>query len=127
MMTRPIAKIIVAGGRDFNDYQLLEYTINHMTSNLIKTHTITIVSGGARGADSLGITYVERNASEYIDLCIMNADWVKHGKSAGYIRNQQMADIATHCIVFWDGKSKGTKHMIDTATKLNIPIHTIYY
>ena len=47
----------------------------------------------------------------------MPAKWDKHGNSAGMIRNSQMADYADGLIALWDGESRGTKNMIETASK----------
>lgn len=116
--------IIIAGGRDFDDYDTLITECDFMLSRLSKTHRIIIVSGGARGADTLALNYA--NDRGY-DVQIMLADWDAHGKSAGYIRNAEMAAVATHCFAFWDHQSKGTKHMIDTARKLNLPVHVVKY
>lgn len=119
---RPEVKIIIAGGREFTNYGLLERVCNHMLSVIKETSKVTIVSGGARGVDKMG----ERYAQEHdIDLIVMNADWEKHGKSAGYKRNQEMANISTHLIAFWDGKSRGTKHMIDIAKRDGLKSHVV--
>ncbi len=55
------------------------------------------------------------------------ADWEKFGKKAGYIRNEEMAKYSDSCIVFWDGKSKGTKHMIELAKKYNLNLKIVKY
>lgn len=108
-------KTIVAGSRTFNDYELLE--------NTLKEHEITeIVSGTARGADSLGEDYgIKYN----IPIVKFPPNWDKYGKSAGYIRNLEMARYAEACIVFWDGKSKGSLNMIKLATKNNLHLTII--
>lgn len=82
----------------------------------------TVVSGTAKGADKLGENWAELNN---IPLEKYPADWNKFGKSAGYKRNTEMANNAEALIALWDGKSRGTKHMIDIATtkKLQIYIH----
>lgn len=59
------------------------------------------------------------------DNIVMNANWEKHGKSAGYKRNQEMANVSTHLIAFWDGKSRGTKHMIDIAKRDGLKSHFV--
>lgn len=117
-------KLIIAGGRDFNDYALLESKCNHMLSILSKDNSITIISGGAKGADSLGEQYARAAGFGSI---IMNAKWDEFGKSAGYIRNTEMAKAATHCICFWDGKSRGTGHMINIAKEHNLKLCVITY
>lgn len=50
------------------------------------------------------------------------ADWDLHGRSAGYIRNEQMAEYADGLIAFWDGSSRGTRHMINTAKKAGLHV-----
>lgn len=114
-------KVIIAGSRDFNDYQLLEKLADMYFQNY-SPGQIEIVSGGARGADCLGERYAQARG---MALRVMPADWNTHGKSAGYRRNEEMAKYATHCIVFWDGESRGTKHMIDLATKYNLVLRVV--
>lgn len=123
-MGKPEAFVIIAGGRDFDDYELLRDKCDFKLSALDRTHLITIISGGARGADKLAQRYArERN---YV-LKIMNADWDTHGKSAGYVRNQEMSDCAQYLIAFWDKRSRGTKHMIDIATKARRGVYVVNY
>lgn len=120
--TMPEVKVIIAGGREFTDYAVLKNVCDHMLSNVKDNSKLTIVSGGARGVDKMG----ERYAVEHgINLVVMNADWETHGKSAGYKRNQEMADVSTHLIAFWDGKSRGTKHMIDIAKRDGLKSHLV--
>lgn len=124
MEDRPIYKIIIAGGRDFMDYNLLKEKVNKILQEKKVTHKIVIISGCARGADTLGLRYASENA---FDVEEYPADWNKYGKKAGYVRNVEMAENADALIAFWDGKSKGTKHMIDIATERNLPIRVIRY
>lgn len=124
MEDRPIYKIIIAGGRDFMDYNLLKEKTNKILQEKKVTHKIVIISGCARGADTLGLRYASENA---FDVEEYPADWDKYGKKAGYVRNVEMAENADALIAFWDGKSKGTKHMIDIATERNLPTRVIKY
>lgn len=124
MEDRPIYKIIIAGGRDFMDYNLLKEKVNKILQEKRVTHKIVIISGCARGADTLGVRYASENI---FDVDKYPADWDKYGKKAGYMRNVEMAENADALIAFWDGKSKGTKHMIDIATERNLPIRVIRY
>lgn len=124
MEDRPIYKTIIAGGRDFMDYNLLKEKTNKILQEKKVTHKIVIISGCARGADTLGLRYASENA---FDVEEYPADWDKYGKKAGYVRNVEMAENADSLIAFWDGKSKGTKHMIDIATERNLPIRVIRY
>lgn len=121
---KPIFRIIIAGGRDFNDYNLLKEKVDNLISEKRKTHQIYIVSGKARGADSLGEKYANENG---LNIMEFPADWDKHGKSAGYKRNVEMAENADALIAFWDGDSRGTKHMVDIAKEKNLPTRIIRY
>jgi hypothetical protein len=116
-------KIIVAGSRGFGDYNLLVRVLDeHIEKE--KWLDVEIVSGGAVGADKLGEVYArERGYS----LKIFPADWKKYGKSAGYLRNQEMAQYGDRVFCFWDGTSRGTGHMIDLARKHGIIPTIIYY
>lgn len=117
---------LVVGSRTFNDYDLLCNKLDHLLQNQDK---IVIVSGGAKGADSLA----ERYAKEHnYELIIFPAKWDELGKRAGYVRNTEMHEFISHfskrgCVAFWDGKSKGTKHNFDLAKKHNTTIKTIRF
>lgn len=121
---KPIFRIIIAGGRNFNDYNLLKEKVDNIISDKRKTHQIYIVSGKARGADSLGEKYANENG---LNIMEFPADWDKHGRSAGYKRNVEMAENADALIAFWDGESRGTKHMIDIAKEKNLLTRIIRY
>lgn len=108
-------KIIVAGGRDFTSYELLEKELKSIINNN-QDQSIEIISGGARGADSLGIRFAKENN---IPIKIFPALWDTYGKSAGMIRNKQMAEYGDFLLAFWNGKSHGTMNMIQTMKKMN--------
>ena len=119
-------RIIIAGGRDFKNQKLLEEeTIKYILDTLGKgrRNEITIVSGGAKGADKLGEEFAKKFG---LKLKIFPADWGNLGKAAGHIRNKQMLDFASeedgHLIAFWDGKSRGTKNMIEISKKIKVKI-----
>lgn len=114
-------KVIVAGSRTFNDYTYLKKSLDKL---LVNKTSITIISGTARGADQLGERYAQENG---YNLLKFPADWDKYGKSAGYKRNEEMAKVADACVVFWDGQSRGSKHMIDIAQKYNLKIRILRY
>lgn len=110
-------KIAIVGSRTFNDYAKLSEILNYFIEESgVCNFNITIISGGARGADSLGELYANNN-----NICtlIFKADWEKYGKAAGMIRNKDIVNNADVVIAFWDGESKGTKNSIDLAKKLN--------
>jgi hypothetical protein len=113
-------KVIIAGGRDFTNEDLLKTTCDQL---LVGTD-FEIVSGTARGADRLGEFYaMERN----LPIRRFQPDWDKFGKRAGYLRNEEMAAYSDWLIAFWDERSRGTKHMIDIATERGLKIHVIKY
>lgn len=118
-------RIIIAGSRCFSDY---EYLKEKMKSIINPDDCITIISGGAVGADMNG----EKFAMEFgYRLEVFNAQWDLYGKSAGYIRNESMAIFASKengvLCAFWNGKSRGTKSMIQLAKKYNLEIHIFIY
>jgi hypothetical protein len=116
-------KLIIAGSRSFNDYNLLKEKIIALLANT-DYNNVTIISGKAKGADSLG----EKFAIEHgIKVESKPALWDTYGKSAGYIRNEEMAKCATHCVVFWDGSSKGSMHMINLAKDYNLQLRVIMF
>lgn len=138
-------RIIIAGGRDFINYKYLEDSalkvIHQLECNNIKTglntsdmekerKQIKIISGKARGADTLGERFGIKCGFEIKEF---PADWNKHGKSAGFIRNEEMAKFASSenvygvLIAFWDGKSKGTMNMIDCAKHYGLELHIFHY
>lgn len=116
-------KLIIAGGRYFNDYALMKRKCTFLLKNT-NSETIEVVSGGATGADSLGERFAKENN---YSIKRFPADWNMHGKAAGPIRNKQMAEYGTHLIAFWDGKSRGTKGMIELAKKHNLKIRIVKF
>jgi hypothetical protein len=116
--------IIIAGSRDFLDYNIVKKSLKNFLISKQTSDKPTIISGMARGADMLGY----RLAKEFkLPLKEFPADW-SMGKRAGYIRNEQMAKYAYEngngvLLAFWDGKSKGTKWMIELAKKYNLEVH----
>lgn len=132
-------RIIIAGGRNFNDMEYLERSCHNvfqqmsekgvLTNNInVDISNMEIVCGKARGADTLG----EEFAKNYgIKVKYFPANWDAYGKSAGYKRNKQMAEYAKDedgiLIAFWDGESKGTKHMIDLANKEGLEVFVYKY
>lgn len=119
-------KIVIAGGRDFTDKVLLENALEFLleTKGLPPTNTWEVVSGLARGADTLGRNYAIAKGIPYKDF---PADWEFHGNSAGYIRNKEMAKYGDVLIAFHDTVSKGTQHMIDLAREYGLRVFVVKY
>lgn len=115
-------KVIIAGSRTFTDYLLLEKTMDSLLSNI--EDEIVVLCGKATGADALGDNYAKKRGYtvEYYP-----ADWNKYGKSAGYIRNKEMACNADALVAFWDGESRGTYHMITLAHKHGLKVRVKQY
>jgi hypothetical protein len=113
-------KVIIAGGRDYDDYPTLKARMDRL-NNL--SPITCVICGEARGADSLGKRWAIESGREVIS---MPADWNKYGKSAGYRRNEEMAKIADGLVAFWDGKSRGTSHMIDLAKKYKLKMIAVF-
>lgn len=101
-------KVAVIGSRTFNDYEEVKRTLSTIKIS-------TLISGGAKGADSLGERYANENN---IPKTIFLPDWEKHGKAAGMIRNTDIINECELVVAFWDKSSKGTKDSIDKANKL---------
>ncbi|MBQ2746632.1 MAG: DUF2493 domain-containing protein [Clostridia bacterium] len=114
-----IKRIVVAGCRDYNNYNDAKEYIDFCISKIRKSHMLIFVSGGCSGADLIGERYARENGFEVERY---SAEWKKYGRSAGPKRNEQMARVADYVICFWDGKSKGTKSMIGYAKKYGKPI-----
>ena len=124
-------KVIIAGGRDFYnsaDEKLMKehYVVGIKALDaLVEKYNITeVVCGKAKGADSFGEQWAIAND---IPLAEFPADWNRFGLGAGPKRNCEMGDYADLLLAFWDGKSKGTKHMISYMKKLRKPVVLKYY
>ncbi len=121
-------KIIIAGSRLFNDYELLKKELdNYIAEEKLASKDIEIVSGHCRGADILGEKYAKEHG---INVKYFLPDWDTYGRSAGPIRNAAMAEYIKDdgfLFSFWDGESKGSKTMIYEASKRKIPYKIIYY
>lgn len=83
-------------------------------------HISTVLSGTAHGADKLGEHWAR---SHLIPVELYPADWNRYGNRAGFIRNESMAERAESLLAIWDGKSSGTRHMIETAYDLGLKVY----
>lgn len=117
--------VIIAGSRDFaseEHYALLKRTMDEFVAK--NGRPVYIISGGARGADSLGERYAKENS---IAVKHFIPDWDKYGKRAGMLRNKDMARNADALVVFWDGASRGTRNMIESAYNLRLEVVLVMY
>lgn len=108
-------KVIVAGSRSIESLGVVTKAIEDSGFNITE-----IVSGRAKGVDKLGEHYALVRS---IPTKLFPADWDKHGKAAGPMRNREMADYADAAVIVWDGVSKGTKHMIYEMNKRGKKCH----
>ena len=106
-------KIVVGGCRDFCDYEVLREFLDTLLAGT-DISNVTILSGGCRGADMLAEQYA---AEHGIPVERHPAEWDKYGRAAGIHRNREMVDEADKVVAFWDGKSRGTKSLIEYAKK----------
>ena len=114
-------KLAVVGSRTFNDYELLKNELNEIH----KVTPITlIISGGAKGADSLSERWARENN---IETQIFKPMWEKFGKQAGYLRNKDIVLGSEQVIAFWDNISKGTLHSINIADHHEIPYKVVKF
>lgn len=115
-------RVIIAGSRVFDNYTYLKDSMDYLLQNI--NDEIIVVCGKARGADTLGEQYAKERgyAVRYFP-----ADWDRYGKSAGYIRNEEMAKNADALVAFWDGKSRGTKSMIKLAHQYGLRVRVMNY
>lgn len=109
-------RTIIAGSRSITDLRLLEKVIED--SGFLITE---VVCGGARGVDDLGRKWAGNG--NRLPVKLFPAKWDEFGKSAGYRRNAEMAEYGEALIALWDGISRGTKHMIDIATKKGLKVY----
>lgn len=131
-------KYIIAGGRDFGNrtledgsFDMAWYTqcwnqLAHACSRVIQMNKLapTVITGGAKGADSIGDAWAMEVG---LITEVFEANWAAYGKSAGPVRNEQMALAADGLVAFWDGKSRGTKDMIRRALTKGLEVHVYRY
>jgi hypothetical protein len=112
MSTNVDVVVAVVGSRSFCNYGLLASILEEFR----KDHPhISLVSGGAAGADRLAERYAKAHR---LPMTVLKPDWKTHGKKAGLLRNTDIVKSASHVFAFWDGKSPGTKDSIQKAQEL---------
>ncbi len=116
--------LIVAGSREFNNSLLMNIELNKILRFGNKFgYQFTILSGNARGADKMAVQFAKSNG---LDFLLFVPDW-STGRSAGILRNIEMAKAADFCLCFWDGESPGTSHMRKICKRKNIVLRTVHY
>lgn len=115
-----MTKLIIAGSRSITNKDFVFISIDEYIKH---TEVTQIISGGAKGPDTFAIEYAETNN---ITLVVVPALWDRYGKGAGFKRNMRMAHLGDALLVFWDGRSPGTKNMMQWMNRLNKPITSKY-
>jgi len=123
-------KLAIVGSRGFSDYRRLltmveEYLCDyeHFKDCYVPRFN-EVISGGAAGADTMG----EQIATHFgVKLTVFKPDWDKHGKAAGFIRNEDIISNSDFVLACWDGQSKGTANSLSIAKRLKKPTLIIYF
>ena len=100
-------KLLIAGSRSIADFDLSEH---------VSSCVALIISGGARGVDTLAEEYADKHK---ISKLILRPDYSKYGKYAPLKRNEIMINIADGVLVIWDGKSRGSQFTLQYCRKAN--------
>ena len=106
-------RLLIAGSRQINDFDFTEY---------ISDDVDTILSGGAKGIDTLAEAFADKHRFSKI---ILRPQYKTYGKAAPLKRNEDLIKMADKILVIWDGNSKGTKYTINYAKKLNKDLQII--
>lgn len=124
LLKQQTKKLIIAGGRDFKDEALLRDRLSEMLKQGIINDSVELICGMAKGADQLGHDVFQQAG---LPISKFIPDWDGLGKRAGFVRNADMGNAADLALIFWDGQSKGTKHMIEYMEKLGKPVYLVGY
>lgn len=115
-------KVLMCGSRTWDDLE----AIVRWLGNLRGEHgeALVVISGGApRGADRICASVCDALG---ISLVEVPAEWERYGKRAGILRNVKMLNLEPQLVIaFWDGRSAGTRHTIDEATRRGIPVRIV--
>lgn len=115
-------RVLVCGGRDFDDWGKLDKKLDELLHSKGYYYAFTIIEGGAKGAD-----FLARVWAKYMDIPFEEypADWNKHGKAAGGIRNQQMLDEGKPDLVVAFAGGAGTADMVRRAKKAGVEVEEV--
>lgn len=115
-------KLAIVGSRSWSNAALLKRTLDQYAEVHGVEHHITVISGGAAGADSMGEAWARKNG---YPVEVIRPDWERYGRSAGFKRNEDIIREADIVFAFWDGSSKGTLDSINKARRLGIEVRVI--
>jgi hypothetical protein len=115
-------KLLIAGSRDYPSGGNFKAKMAELIA--IYGMPSEVVSGHChKGVDAMGEDWAAENK---VPVKRFAADWNKHGKAAGPIRNREMAPYCDRAFIFWDGKSRGSKNMIEELQRHNKPYTVVY-
>jgi predicted polyphosphate/ATP-dependent NAD kinase len=112
-------RLLVCGGREYNNKKLVYEILEKFNGVDESVNIEVVIHGGAKGADSLAGIVAE---TLFLEVLVYPADWTKHGKSAGPIRNAQMLKEGKPDLVLAFPGGKGTENMILQAVKAGVPV-----
>lgn len=115
-------KVIVTGGREYSNYELVSEILNIVFNELYPGEATTLVQGGAKGADALAKRWAMENSVPYEEF---EAEWSKYGKVAGFKRNQEMLEESGKCVVVAFPGGNGTYDMIKRTNRMGIQLYNI--
>ena len=131
-----VVRLLVAGSRDFTDYDFLQERLNHFTGR-IDPGDLCLISGTARGADEMGERWAKRYGIPVVPFparcdalggphaAVRQRNGRSYDAMAGHKRNAQMAACATHAVLFWNGESRGTANMLDLCREHGITTRVV--
>lgn len=112
-------RVLVCGGRDFDDDVAVDLALREIAAS---HGQFIVIQGGAPGADKLARKWCQKHRISFVTV---EAEWRKHGRAAGPIRNQIMVDeYKPHLVVAFPG-GRGTEDMVRRATAAGIPVHRV--
>ena len=106
-------KLAIIGSRSIKNINLNDY---------IKEKPDLVISGGAEGIDTIAWAWAVDN---HIEILVIRPEYNKYGKAAPLKRNEVIVNESDKVLAFWDGKSRGTKYVIDYANKTGKKIEVI--
>lgn len=110
-------RVAIVGSRDYPAPEAVRRFVADLAA---KYPEAIVVSGAARGVDSIAASAARAHSLEVIEF---PADWAGRGKRAGFERNVKIIEAADRVVAFWDGKSRGTRHSVDLASAMEKPLY----
>lgn len=114
-------RILACGSLDWTDWRTVRQALTDVSADAEdRGEPITLIHGGARGADAMADAFAHRR---WWEVEVYPANWARWPGVAGHIRNQAMVDSgADVCVAFWKDRSRGTASTIEKARAAGIPV-----